>query len=915
MSQSEQQLLEKVAVAARMPYGRGQIAAVEDVLRHADAQSLRQVQYQARMLGTRAYVYGGEPAKAFVTFAWCLAAYDRAEGDPRFDHSLYWHFKWIVGAMTKFPEMPLDRTYAVLDDMERRYRVAGHTLNPVHQHRELVARHIGDVDTAAEQYRLWCAAPRGEMSDCAGCEPTSKVNHLSWLGRDSDAVAVAVSVLGGELNCAEQPQSILTSLLLPYLRTGLLAEAADAHRRAYRAIQANRAELSMLADHLVFCARSGNHARALDLVERHLGWLAEPPTPWAELRFSAAAALVLRLVAEAGHGDAPVRRPATDGVTEVPAIALHEELAERARELARRFDARNGTTAVGDRIAATLSAEPIVEHLPLSGQARRAVPSTAPAPEPVELPDSPAELVALARAENRLGNHHVVSAVWRRFDEVCPDPEPALAAPRLVDRALGVADEDPELAEETLLRAIDLYARAGEDVRRLAARGHLGVLRCRVGRVDEGLADVETSAEGLVSAGDEEDRIAATLRLGFAYQLAGRVDEALAEFGAAAEAAERVASVPLAGQAAMCLAQTYAGMGDEHWPAAVEHADRAVAVYSSIEECGDLRKAQFFAGQLHAARGELAEAYTLFGEAAKVVAPSLRGHALHIQGKAALDLGRTEQARDILAEAVAALGSAGLLTGYAKVDLGAASLHAERADDAADALEEALAELVPVDEEEANRARFLLARAYRALGQHDQALTLLDQVAQLCAKEGNEPGVGQMRALSGEILDELDRDEQAAEQYTLAAEAFRGYPIEELVNRRRAAVSWRWAGDLERSLAALATADEVAAGIEGDEPQVVWERAVVAYDAARILADAGRPADAVPRAAAAVTGFRSLEATTEAAFATVLHGRLLADLGRVAEAEDLLSAALRELPEDATGPREDVAALLASIRS
>ncbi|HEX6352088.1 tetratricopeptide repeat protein [Actinophytocola sp.] len=914
MSQSEQQLLEKVAAAWRMPYGRAQTAAVEDVIRHADAQGFADAQYQARILAVSAYVYGGEPAKAFVPFAWCLATYDRGDADPRFDHNLYWAFKWMVSAMTKFPEVPLDRTHAVLDDMERRYRVAGHTMNPVHQHRERVARHVGDVAAAAEQYRLWCAAPRGEMSDCAGCEPTSKAYHLSWQRRDEDAVAVAVPVLDGSLTCVEQPQAILTSLLMPYLRTGRHTEAADAHRRAYRAIQANRADMETLATNLEFCAMSGNHARGLELVERHVGWLAEPPSPSADMGFSAAAALVLRRVMEVGHGDTPVRRPALDGdeVREVPVSALHEELAERARVLARRFDARNGTTAISDLIAETLAAEPIVEHLPLSGQARREV--RPPQPAPVDLPESPADLLALVRAESRVGNHHVVAAVWRRFDEVCPDPEPALLAPRLVDRALHTIEEDPGEAEQIMLRAMELYEQVGDDVRRLVVRGHLGILRCEAGREAEGLADVEASAEGLMVVGDDEDRILGRVKLGYAYQLVGRVEEALAVFGAAVEEAERVGSAALAGQAAMCLAQTHARMGEEHAPAAVAYADQAVAAYATLEPCGDLRMAQFLAGQLHASGGDLDEAYPLFGEAAKAEAPELRGQALHLRGKVALDLGRAEEAGEALAGAIAALEAAGGPSAYAKVDFGAASLMSERADEAADALEEALAELPP-DEEETNQARFLLARAYRALGQQDQALTLLEQVAEQCAKEGNEPGVGQMRAMSGDILDELDRDALAAEQYTLAAVAWHDFPLEELANRRKAAVSWRWAGDLDRCLPALAIADEVAAGIDGDEPHVVWEKASLSYDAARILADAGRLADAAPRAAEAAEGFRSLDATTESAFATVLHGRLLADLGHLAEAAGLLEAALRDLPEDATGPREDVESILAGIRA
>jgi len=909
---TETELREKLAHAAGMPYGRAQIAAVEHVQKHVDAQNIADLQFQTRMLATTAYTYGGEPAKAFVTFSWCLAARDRGEGDG-YDHELHWQFKWMVNAMTRFPEIPLARTYAVLDDMERRYRLAGHTRGPVHQHRELVARHIGDADTAAEQYRLWCAAPRGEMSDCSGCEPTSKVNHLSWLRRDEEAVAVAMPVLDGELNCFEQPHTILTSLLFPYLRTGRHAEAADAHRRAYRAIQANRAELSTLATHLEFCARTGNHARGLDLVERHLGWLAEPPTPWADLQFSSSAALVLCQVAEAGHGDTLVRR--SDGQAETSVSALREELANRAMALARRFDERNGTSAVGDRFAAKLAAEPLVEHLPLSGHARRAV--AQPKPEPAALPDSPAELVALARKLARDGDDHVAAEVWRRFDEVCPDPEPALLAHRLYDRGVDLIEGDPAEAERLLVRAAELFEQVGEHERRLAARSYVGLVWCQTGRVEEGLAEVVARTEEVAAVGDDTARAIARLRLGYAYQAAGRVDEALAAFNAGAELADRAGAADVVGDAEMCLVRVYLGMGEEQFRTALGHADRAVAAYATLEPSSNLRRAQYGVGQLHATAGEFDQAYDLLGEAAKVRNPMARVRALHMRGKVALDLGRAGDARDNLAEAIAELGPEQHRAAYLKVDFAAASLAVDRPDDAADALEEAVAELTsPEDAEELDRARFLMARAYRALDQDDQALELLDQVTGRCVANGNQAGAGQMLAMSGDILDELNRDEQAAEHYTRAAEAYSAaeMPLYALANRRKAAMSWRWAYDGDRAMAALATADEAAAAVPDGEPQVLWEKAMLAYDGARIIADAGRLADAVPRTAQAVAGLRSLDASVEAAIATVFHGRLLAELDRAPEAEELLVAALRDLPPDDSGHREEVEELLSAIR-
>ena len=76
MSYTEDQLWDLMNQGYDMPPGAAQIAMAEQIVAHADAQHLSQLSFQARLLATRAYTYGGEPAKAFVTFSWCVAEYD-----------------------------------------------------------------------------------------------------------------------------------------------------------------------------------------------------------------------------------------------------------------------------------------------------------------------------------------------------------------------------------------------------------------------------------------------------------------------------------------------------------------------------------------------------------------------------------------------------------------------------------------------------------------------------------------------------------------------------------------------------------------------------------------------------------------------------------------------------------------------
>src|SRR5262249_19168126 len=160
---------------------------------------------------------------------------------------------------------------------------------------------------------------------------------------------VAEPALNGEFDCSEQPRSILTALLLPYLRTGRLDEAKDAHRRAYRAHRTHLADLAEIGTHLEFCALTGNEARGVEILQRHIGWLATAPSPPAAMSFAASAGLVLRRAAASGKTPtattsrvpAAVHRPpfGDRSAADIPLGALADELESLAYEIAGRFDA------------------------------------------------------------------------------------------------------------------------------------------------------------------------------------------------------------------------------------------------------------------------------------------------------------------------------------------------------------------------------------------------------------------------------------------------------------------------------------------------------------------------------------------------------------------------------------------------
>ncbi|MGI5212548.1 hypothetical protein [Plantactinospora sp. CA-290183] len=827
-----------------MPYGSGQIAAVEQLIRQADAAGDEQVAFASRMLATTAYVYGGEPARSFVTFSWCLADFDR---DPkpfhrRYEHNLLWYFKYMVNALLNFPEVPLDRTRSVLDDMERRYREGGHSLQAVYKHRHRVARHLGADEEAAEWYRRWTTTPRDDLSDCAGCDPSSQIDYLSSTGRHEEAVALAEPVLAGRLSCTEQPQGVLTALLGAYLHTGRREQARDAHLRAYRRHRGNLADLWDIGDHVTFCAVTGNEARGLELVERHLEWLDRPPSPAAAMAFAASAALLLRRLVAAGHPTLTVRRQghAERPAADVPVTELADELAGMATGLAARFDERNGSTAQSEWVVERMALEPVVDHLPLSATARRRpVPgTTGPGPQSGTAadPDSGRNADGGAEPDRARGVDSGAGADRdRRVDggaaatRVTPDPSPVrppapldLPADATPERLLDLA-EDAWRAERTeqwttaLSAFDDRFGGSELELAVLARRTEFrAVERQAAGDPAGAKATHREALELYRQASDEPGTQVAAGRLGMLLVLTGEPDEGfpllrastdyLTEHG---DAAQRAAAYDR-----LTVALTELGHADE----ALAAADRAAAevvdavdpyltarvalhrvhVLELLDRRAEAAESALRARDLYRELGmperyaaaclgyasclvDPAQAVVAYDQAVGVAWAGTVLPARVGRARALMAAGRADEAVDDLVEAVALCVERDFpdRAAYLRWELADAYRQAGREVDAAEAAEEAVGELDRLGQQaDADRCRHLLATVYVTLGEETAALALLDQLAGNLDGPDNLLGRAQVLEEAGDLLYRQDRDHLAAQRFAAAATA---YQLEGLV--------------------------------------------------------------------------------------------------------------------------------------
>jgi tetratricopeptide (TPR) repeat protein len=900
-----QELWQLLEHAHEMPYGAGQIAVFDELLREVDAAGDPDLSFTARLLGTSAYIYGGEPAKAFVTFSWCVSDFDTNPGPHHARHTyrLLWLFKNMVTTMTKFPQVPLERTRAVLDDMERRYREGGHSLHAVHKHRYLVARHVGRADEAAEWFERWQAAPRDELSDCAGCDPSAVAAHLNDGGRYAETIALAEPVLAGRLTCTEQPQGILDNLMVAYLRTGETEKAAEAHRRAYRLERTKLADLWDIGSHIAFCARTGNEHRGLEILQRHVDWLEKAPSPASEMYFAADAALLLRRLTELGHGELTVRRAGRDEIT---AAELAPEMAARARALATRFDARNGTDHQSRQVEEEINAQPYGIDLVLSPSRRpaaRPVPEEAPDPlPPIPAGATAAELLDLAREHAREDRDAALAATLdeldARFGEL---DDPVLAGRRLMMRGdVRQNAGDPAGMLAFWEQAEKLFADAGATEQLLVTRSRIALEHAaREGaEADDGpaLAEIDYQEEH----GGPLERGGAWSRLSSLRFHQGRVDEAVEAAERGQQFAEEAGRPRLAAIAALLRTR------------ALVVAGRLDEARASARLAWDFYRANGPASR----RGEVATLYAqllddpaeqvaLFGE---TIASGARGPALAARagrGRALLGLERPAEAIDDLVEAVALATADDLpeASAFARLDLAHAYRLADRPVEAAEVAEEALLRLDRLGlTEPANDVRFMLTDLYRAIGDDESALTgYRELIGRLTDNPAGRAQVGEALA---DLLYRKDRDAEAAEAFGAAAADLHqaGDLIGELRALRRRVSALHFAGQPEQAEATARRVAELFAALPPEMAQVpnaIWQRWMTTYETGRVNMSAERWGDAVAELRAGVAGLSELGAQADADRLAGLLAEALLRAGEPAEAGALLGALLGRLPADA----------------
>ncbi|TCP65541.1 hypothetical protein [Baia soyae] len=321
--------------AESLPNGDTKLALMEEAIRILDSLQEVEEAFYERMDYIEVAIFSGRAEKAIVSFAWCLAQYDKEP--ERFDsHDVMWTYKWIAEHLPSFLQVHLEKVEETLADLKRRYQELGYKLRPYYRLKRKFALEKGDLEEAEKYFQLWIKEPRDSMSDCWACELDQQISY--YLEKDLErAEELAKSLFNGRESCHSVPSTTYADFLLPTLQAGKVELAWQYHQIGYPLIREEKGFIPWVAEHIQFLTVT-DKKKAVLLLERHLPEALALYEKDSQFDFFLAASTLFEEIQEYQH------------TLHIPEHVTYEWLTNEVESIAKQFDKRNGNDSYQKKI-------------------------------------------------------------------------------------------------------------------------------------------------------------------------------------------------------------------------------------------------------------------------------------------------------------------------------------------------------------------------------------------------------------------------------------------------------------------------------------------------------------------------------------------------------------------------------------
>lgn len=347
------------------------IAPLEEAVRLADVNGDDELGIEARRLLIRSAFVTARPEKAMVAFAWIRGRLSRGDLDiDQYAPTLADGYFYVAQAAPLFAAVTREQIDAVLDDMRTDLDRLGYGIEAALMMTFLARMRMGDVEAATAAHERWLDSLAGGWR-CDMCVADLETHLRLVRDEPEEAVRHALPLVRQQRECGDEgcnvPIAIAARLLVPLWDTGHRDAAAEAFQRIHPKLDRHPDDLSLSGQVLEYLALTGDLDRATSIIERSSGATEESSKDWYVLHWMLGLGLVAERAVADGHDTLPVRAlPEELGLVAGESGYACSEVVNAAmglaRDLAERFDARNGNDfharwlrASGERLRSAIS--------------------------------------------------------------------------------------------------------------------------------------------------------------------------------------------------------------------------------------------------------------------------------------------------------------------------------------------------------------------------------------------------------------------------------------------------------------------------------------------------------------------------------------------------------------------------------
>ncbi|MDR2286405.1 MAG: hypothetical protein LBE04_02850 [Prevotellaceae bacterium] len=295
--------------------------------------------------------------ESLPAFTWILDAYDK---NPELfnEEDFLWEYKWMLGSVRRNSSISLEQIESIAENYKTRLLRNGYSLRSYYTTKAHLAFFLGNLDDAKKYIDIRNREVRDSMSNCHACELDDDVELELRLGNFEKALTVGNNMLTKKVICAHMPFSCYCSCVKYFQKAGDMEKAHEYFLKA----EADLVELSDTSQ----ISEIGIMIRFLIDYDKEKAWMFfEQYAHWnvdsedyLDFLFSIS---VLPLFEGEGSRVLNVN-PSIEWYREDNTYNLQEiynYYYKKAKDLAERFDRRNGNGYFSEQFAETIQKQEV----------------------------------------------------------------------------------------------------------------------------------------------------------------------------------------------------------------------------------------------------------------------------------------------------------------------------------------------------------------------------------------------------------------------------------------------------------------------------------------------------------------------------------------------------------------------------